>query len=238
MTALVHAAVTADGVALMDARRGRGRWTFLDPVSAELWSKVAAGQPTQQAIDDLVHTWSLRGSDPDQVRGDLTRVAAELRQADLLGAAHRPAPRSAPPVVHFAGPSSRSTFGVQVAAQAGLATALVLLRCLPIRATVAAAQAATRLPGRPGNIAETEQLHAAVRRARRAWPGRAACLEESAALFLAAAFCGRRVRWVLGAGFVPRTAHAWVEAEGAVIGQDEADRLWPYAAALQVEHPN
>ncbi|WP_327413893.1 lasso peptide biosynthesis B2 protein [Streptomyces sp. NBC_01233] len=237
MSTLVHAAVTADGVALMDVRRGRGRWHFLDPVSAELWSKVAAGQATDEAIEDLVHAWQLRGVDPDQVRADLNRVAAELHEAELLVAACRPGPRSDPPIVRFAG-TVGGTLRDQIAAQGGLALALVLLRCLPIRFTIAAAMTATRLPGRHATIADAERLHSAVQRATRAWPGRAACLEESLAVYLAAALSGRRVRWVLGASFMPRNAHAWVEAEGTVIGQDAADRVWPYAAALQVEHPN
>ncbi|MGW4505819.1 lasso peptide biosynthesis B2 protein [Streptomyces sp. NPDC004436] len=243
MSPRVHAAVTAGGVALMDVRRGRGRWQFLDPIGAELWSKIAAGQATEEAINDLVGAWEFRGVDPSRVRSDLNRVAAELRAARLLVAAHRPAPRSAPPVIRFAGiaktaKTASGTLWEQIAVQGALALALSLLRCLPIRITIAAAEAATRLPGRPATIADAERLHAAVRRATRTWPGRAACLEESLTLYLAAAFCGLRVRWVLGASFMPRAAHAWVEAQGAVIGQDEADGLWPYAAALQVEHPN
>ncbi|THA38144.1 lasso peptide biosynthesis B2 protein [Streptomyces sp. A1547] len=237
MSTLVHAAVTADGVALMDIRRGRGRWHFLDRVSAELWSKVAAGQTTTDAIDELVHAWQLRGVNPDQVRADLKRVAAELHEAELLVAAGRPARQPGPPAVRFAG-TSPSTLRDQISAQAGLALALVLLRCLPIRFTITAAQAAARLPGRSAAVTEAERLHAAVQRATRAWPGRAACLEESLAVYLAAALSGRRVRWVLGASFMPRNAHAWVEAGGTVIGQEPADRVWPYAAALQVEHPN
>ncbi|MFD8023695.1 lasso peptide biosynthesis B2 protein [Streptomyces lavendulae] len=237
MSSLVHAAVTTDGVALMDVRRGRGRWQFLDPVGAELWSRVAAGEAVEDAVEDLVRVWTLRGVDSIRVRPDLMRVAAELAKADLLVDARRPASRAAAPVVRFAG-AARGTLLDQVAAQVGLAVALVLLRCLPIRFALAAARMATRLPGRTATIAEAERMHAAVRRATHGWPGRAACLEESLAMHLATALTGRRVRWVLGASFMPRNAHAWVEAEGAVIGQDAADRVWPYAAALQVERPN
>ncbi|MFE3992295.1 lasso peptide biosynthesis B2 protein [Streptomyces goshikiensis] len=237
MTPLVYAAVTANGVALVDVRRGRGSWHFLDPIGAELWSKAAAGQATDEVVEDLVHTWQLRGADPGQVRADLRRVAAELDRAGLLVSAGRPALRADTPVVRLAGAVGASMRD-QIAAQFGLALALVLLRCLPIRFILVAARAASRLPGRPATISDAERLHTAVRRATCAWPGRAACLEESLALHLTAALTGRRVRWVLGASFVPRNAHAWVEAQDAIIGQDAADRVWPYAAALQVEHPN
>ncbi|MYV95680.1 lasso peptide biosynthesis B2 protein [Streptomyces sp. SID1034] len=120
----------------------------------------------------------------------------------------------------------------------GLFAALLLLRLLPIRVAVAGARAATRLPGRAALPQEAEAAFAAVRRAARLWPGRAACLEESLAAHFAAAFTGRRVRWVVGARFVPQGAHAWIEAGTAIIGQDESDRVWPYFPALQVERSN
>jgi len=62
-----------------------------------------------------------------------------------------------------------------------------------------------------------------------------ACLEESLAAHFTAALTGRHVRWVVGARFAPHGAHAWIEAEDAIIGQDESDRVWPYVPALQVE---
>ncbi|MFJ8589650.1 lasso peptide biosynthesis B2 protein [Streptomyces sp. NPDC093595] len=122
----------------------------------------------------------------------------------------------------------------QVAAQAGFALAVALLRCTPIRVAIAVARAASRLPGRPATIGQAQSLHAAVRRAARPWPGRAACLEESLASYFAGALTGRRTRWVLGARFFPHGAHAWIEAEGAVIGQAEEDRVWPYVPVLRV----
>ncbi|WP_375256776.1 hypothetical protein [Streptomyces sp. MNP-20] len=32
----------------------------------------------------------------------------------------------------------------------------------------------------------------------------------------------------------PAEAHAWTETGGTVIGQDPANRLWPYAPALRI----
>ncbi|WP_405886497.1 lasso peptide biosynthesis B2 protein (plasmid) [Streptomyces sp. NBC_01384] len=116
--------------------------------------------------------------------------------------------------------------------------ALFVLRLLPVRFAVAGARAATHLPGRAAPPREAEGTFAAVRCAARLWPGRAACLEESLAAHFAAALTGRRVRWVIGARFIPQGAHAWIEAGTAIIGQAETDRVWPYVPALQVERSN
>ncbi|WP_446040144.1 lasso peptide biosynthesis B2 protein [Streptomyces sp. SID1121] len=122
----------------------------------------------------------------------------------------------------------------RLAGHLALFGALVLLRCLPVRFAVTAARAATRLPGRTATVEDAEAAVAAVRRAASWWPGRA-CLEESLAAHLTAALTGRRVGWVMGARFAPHAAHAWIEAAGHVIGQDEIDRVWPYVPALTVE---
>ncbi|WP_406200066.1 lasso peptide biosynthesis B2 protein [Kitasatospora sp. NBC_01560] len=229
----VHACTSAWGVALMDTRRGAGRWRFLDPIGAELWRAVTDGVPAEQAIDQLTDHWQRRGADPEQVRADLSAVLAALGQADLLGPAQRPTEAGdAVPTVHFASPT-RTGAGLRLAAPLALAAALVLLR-LPIRYSVAAARCASALPARPATVAQAQAAHHAVRRAARWWPGRVACLEESLAAFLTGALTGRRVRWVLGATGLPRGAHAWTEAHGEIIGQDPADRVWRYLPVLQV----
>ncbi|MGW0896784.1 lasso peptide biosynthesis B2 protein [Streptomyces goshikiensis] len=234
----VYAAVSASGVALMDVRTGRGRWQFLDPIGAQLWEKVSCGTDPTDAVEELAAQWALRGVPAERVRVDLTRVADQLRTAGLLGAALRPPTPEVPPALLFA-PRQPVSFRRRLAGHAGLAGALVLLRLLPLRWALSAAQAATRLPGRAASRAEAVSVHSAVRRAASAWPGsRIACLEESLACLLTAALCGRRVRWVIGARFSPNGAHAWTEAAGQIIGQDREERVWPYVPALQVEHPN
>ncbi|MCQ8836184.1 lasso peptide biosynthesis B2 protein [Streptomyces samsunensis] len=104
-----------------------------------------------------------------------------------------------------------------------------------MRWTIAVARGAARLPGRPATIAQAQTAHAAVRHAARLWPGRAACLEESLGAYFASALTGHHTRWVLGAAFIPHSAHAWIETDDAtVIGQDEEDRVWPYVPVLRV----
>ncbi|MFF7586748.1 lasso peptide biosynthesis B2 protein [Kitasatospora purpeofusca] len=229
----VHACTSALGTALMDTRQGPGRWLFLDPIGAVLWRAITSGVPAELAIGQLTEHWEQRGADPEQVRTDLAAVLVALRQADLLDTAQQLTEAGdATPTVHFAAPA-RIGVGLRLAAPLALAVALVLLR-LPIRYSVAAARRAAALPARPATVAQAQAAHYAVRRAARWWPGRVACLEESLAAFLTGALTGRRVRWVLGATFLPRGAHAWTETHGEIIGQEPADRVWRYLPVLQV----
>ncbi|MFJ7279394.1 lasso peptide biosynthesis B2 protein [Kitasatospora sp. NPDC098663] len=229
----VHSCTSAWGTALMDTRHGPGTWRFLDPVGTDLWRAITSGVPADQAVDRLAAYWQQRGQDPDTVRADLTAVLAALRRADLLNPARQPIEAAdAQPRVHFAAPGPTG-LGLRLAAPLALAVTLVLLR-LPIRYSIAAARHTTALPARPATVAQAQAAHYAVRRVARWWPGRVACLEESLAAFLTGALTGRRVRWVLGAAFLPRGAHAWTEAHGEIIGQEPADRVWRYLPVLQV----
>lgn len=103
----------------------------------------------------------------------------------------------------------------RLAAAAGLALALVLLR-LPFRHTVRAARFARRLGRRDLDAARAEALVGAVRHTARLWPGRAACMETSLGAVLAAALLGQRLDWCLGARFAPPPVeyHAWADLPG------------------------
>ncbi|MGW0033112.1 lasso peptide biosynthesis B2 protein [Streptomyces sp. NPDC003314] len=236
-TARVLAADTEDGVALMDLGTARGKWRFLDRVGAGLWRRVVCGTPRAQAVEELVAYWARRGADPGQVRADMEALADQLNAEGLFAAVRHPR-ASGPVEVRYIDAGARLYPGVRVAGHVGLGAALVLLRCLPVRLVVRTARLAGRLPGRAASPQEADAVCAAVRRATGWWPGRAACLEESLAAYLAAALTGRRVAWVLGARFVPQGAHAWIATADAVHGQEPVDRVWPYRAALTVEPSN
>ncbi|MER8234319.1 PqqD family protein [Streptomyces sp. NPDC094049] len=172
----VFAADTADGVALMDLRTSAGAWRFLDPVGAGLWRQLACGTPRTRAVEELVEQWAARGAPPEQVRADLEALATRLDAEGLLDAAPHPQDDTAVPEVRFAETGARPGARVRIAAYAGLAAALLLLRCLPVRLVVRAARGAGRLPGRSATAAEADAVCAAVQRAvgwcragRRAW---------------------------------------------------------------------
>ncbi|MCY0930973.1 lasso peptide biosynthesis B2 protein [Streptomyces sp. H27-H1] len=230
----LHAARGPAGAALLDL--ATGRWTLLDPIAATLLDLPAAGHERETAIDAATARWAATGAAPERIRGDLTRAAADLDHLRAGRPVHH-TPPAPPPTVRFV-PTTRPTLRNRAAAAIGLAAALLLLRALPIRHVVTAARAATRLPGHRASVREAEAVLAAVRAVGTWWPGRVACLEESLACHLAAALTGHRVHWVLGARFTPRGAHAWVEADGHVLGQDDHDRLWPYLPVLTVGNSN
>ncbi|MEU2855639.1 lasso peptide biosynthesis B2 protein [Streptomyces syringium] len=230
----VYTAITPAGAAFLDTRCTRGRWVFLNPTGAALWQVLSAGVPAETAIKELTAHWAARGADPGQVRADLTLLTQSFAAARLDPATSAPPTLPAPDTIRFTTAGWPPKTADRLSGITGLAAALILLRCLPVRTVVALARVVVRLPFPPAAPQEADAVFAAVHRAARAWPGRAACFEESLGAFLAALLRRHRVHWVLGARFAPAAAHAWIETAEAVIGQDEADRAWPYTPALRV----
>ncbi|MEV6403960.1 lasso peptide biosynthesis B2 protein [Streptomyces bobili] len=127
------------------------------------------------------------------------------------------------------------TLPERLAAAAGLALALVLLR-LPFRHTARAARLARRLGRRELDAARAEALVGAVRHTARWWPGRAACMETSLGAVLSAALLGRHLDWCLGARFAPPPVeyHAWAELPGhGPVGECTAAG-WHHHTALTI----
>jgi hypothetical protein len=66
------------------------------------------------------------------------------------------------------------------------------------------------------------------------WPGRAACLETSLAVVIAATLARRRLHWCLGARFDPPATHAWAQTtDGTPVGEP-TDLGWPWTTALRI----
>lgn len=127
------------------------------------------------------------------------------------------------------------TFTERLAAAAGLALALVLLR-LPFRHTVRAARLVRRIGRQPLDAVRAPALVGAVRHTGRLWPGRVACMETSLGAVLAAALLGRRLNWCLGVRFSPPPVeyHAWAELPGGgPVGEYNAGG-WHHHAALRI----
>lgn len=225
------------GAAIMDTRSGRGRWRHLNATAAHLWNQLTAGVPLHRALEELADRFAAQGADRETVHADLTALAHQLADAGLLTAGQAPAPGPTLTEIHPTRSVSDNTqlrATDRAAGLLGMTAALILLRCTPIRTSITLARALTHIPHRPATAQQADELLLAVRRAARAWPGRAACLEESLGCYLAAVLRGRRVAWVVGARTAPAAAHAWNEADGMVIGQEAEDRVWPYAPALRI----
>ncbi|OKI41664.1 hypothetical protein A6A29_37680 [Streptomyces sp. TSRI0281] len=123
----------------------------------------------------------------------------------------------------------------RIAAAAGLALALVLLR-LPFRHTVRTVRWARRAGRRPLAPERAGALVEAVRHTGRLWPGRAACMETSLGAVLAAALLGRRLDWCLGVRFSPPPAeyHAWAELPGLGPAGEYTEAGWHHHTALTI----
>ncbi|MCX5401313.1 lasso peptide biosynthesis B2 protein [Streptomyces sp. NBC_00102] len=232
---LYTAHLPGGSAAVMDTRTGRGRWRHFNTTAAHLWKQLADGIPLDQALDDLTDHFVRQGANRDTVRADLETLAGQLRDTGLLTAHISTPPSPTTPEARPPLPAD-TPLGVadRIAGLLGLTTALILLRCAPIRISIAVAGALGRTNRPAASGEQADLLFHAVRHSGRFWPGRAACLEESLAAYVAAILRGRRVTWVIGARTAPAAAHAWIEAGGEVVGQDLADRLWPYAPALRV----
>jgi hypothetical protein len=235
---LFTASLPGGAAAVMDVRTGRGRWQHLNSTAALLWHRLAEGADPERAVDELTAEFAGLGVEVAVavIRADLVALVGQLRELGLLDAARAPAPGHARVEVREALPAgARLRLADRAAGLVGLAAALLLLRCTPIRAGIAAARTVARIPLRPATPEQADAAFAAVRRAGRAWPGRAACLEESLGCYLAAALRGHSVAWVIGARTAPAGAHAWNETCGQAIGQDPAERVWPYTPALRIQ---
>ncbi len=121
---------------------------------------------------------------------------------------------------------ARTRLHHRLAGLLGFVLAVVLLR-FPLEHSVAFVEKLKRRTVRPATREEAEAFVAAVRRSAHWFPGRAACLENSLAVALAALLTRRFVDWCIGARLMPYAAHAWIEVEGTPVGEpSEPDR--PY----------
>ncbi|WP_173867908.1 lasso peptide biosynthesis B2 protein [Streptomyces albus subsp. chlorinus] len=122
-------------------------------------------------------------------------------------------------------PAARPTVPRRARLVAAVALTLSLAGSpLPLRWKLAAGR---RLRGLPyARLAQLEALYTAVQAVIPAWwPGRIACAEISLATVIVTALAGRQARWVLGARFLPHTAHAWAEVPQGAVGRDIADAV-------------
>ncbi|WP_435109996.1 lasso peptide biosynthesis B2 protein [Nocardiopsis synnemataformans] len=127
------------------------------------------------------------------------------------------------------------TWKLKALAALAFICAICLLR-LPFRTTIATIEILHRLPLTTPTTTDPTlaRLANACARAGAWWPGRAACLETSLTLVLAAVFTGRRLHWCLGGRFDPPATHAWAQTpDGTPIGEDDTT-AWPWTTALRI----
>ncbi|MBR7832957.1 lasso peptide biosynthesis B2 protein [Actinospica durhamensis] len=224
---------------------GEGQWYALNSTAGDLWRAWARGADLDAAVAEACaqHAWA----DEGEVRRDGEALFAELLERGLLvdGRARR-ARRTdidtqCPGGPAFAGTAlpccarpPRSPL-LDLAAYPVLLLSVVLTRIsfhrtgTVIRAVRRLRPAATADPGRALRVV------ASVGRAARRYPGRAACLERSAAASILGALAGQELAWCLGAATDPYRFHAWVEADRcAVLDPHEPADAQRYLRVLSV----
>jgi hypothetical protein len=240
----VYDVCDGDGtVIILDS--GEGRWYALNAAAGDLWQAWAAGADLDTAVAEFCakRPWADQG----EVRRESEALLAELLESGLLvdGRARRARPRglgsSGPAAPAFAGSpllgSTRRPHSplLVLAAYPILLLSVVLTR-ISFRGTGVVIRGIRRVrtagnpdPGRALSVV------ASVGSAARRYPGRAACLERSAAASILGALLRQELAWCLGAATDPYRFHAWVEADGrAVLDPHEPAESHRYLRVLSV----
>ncbi len=227
----VRAALTDEGGVLLDLRAGR--YVALNVVGAMLWRTLADGGSPDDAARSVARDF---GQPVERVSGDVDAFVERLIADGLVSADDDKARR----VPADAAPAAAPGVGVTDGEPTPVAHAW-LVPCWWVVLAVALARRLLgfarlhallhRLPrhGRRRDVPAARALSAAVDRAARFQPGRAECLERSAAALSLLRLRGWPAEMVIGVQPRPFVAHAWVELEGHVLN-DRADVRARYLA--------
>jgi hypothetical protein len=215
----VLSAVHGDRTILLDLRTER--YLGLDEVGTAVWALVADAGEDGVALPGIVEMLSTEFDVPQAVlEHDVGALLDRLRREGLIEGLAPAAMASALKV-----PS-----GLRCALT--LVFAVLALRALGLRRSLAMAR---RLGRRvPALFVPTQEYLAGVVRkvdtAAAFFPGRALCLEQSLALYVVLRWTGVGVRFVLGVQPHPFEAHAWVEHQGAPVGEtyDRVGKFVPF----------
>lgn len=229
----VRSTETPDGLVLMDVRTGK--YYAMNATAEALWRAVERGEPLEGAANDVaVRT----RADAERVTADFRHLLADLERHGLVErvAAGPPGARSAAAaapaaeaLASAAGPMATTPeraasplprrWPSVLLALLGLAVAeVVLLFGFPVFHRMV-----RRLPrgaSRPPSPGELEWAVTVVETAARAHFRRAWCLQRSCALLWVLRSRHLAADLVIGVRRLPFAAHAWVEAQGRVVGDD------------------
>lgn len=123
----------------------------------------------------------------------------------------------------------------ELRAEAGcvLVLAVLALRLLPWRHTLALTRRLADRARRPATMVEAVPLVAAVQCVAGWYPGRAACLETSIAAAWLAGLRGTPLAWCHGVRTHPYAFHAWVSVEDEPVAEPATTRA--YHELLRIE---
>jgi hypothetical protein len=212
-----------DGAVLFDLEHDR--LLKLNPVGAEMWRRLNAGETEEQVVDGIA----------EQFHADKYRVAADLRTFLLrTERLHIRPPKATCPEEGISDPGAESSpfrlasdEGENQAKTAawmvlwaflGLATFDLVLHAGSLKRLCRTVQA-WPLKGRTAKNDATaiHQVRTAVDRACVWYPKKALCLQRSAVTTCLLRTRGVPARLVIGARPMPFFAHAWVEVDAVVV---------------------
>lgn len=209
------------GVIMLDT--ASGCWLALNSMASEYWRNWSAGN----GFDETIAAVGARhpGVPLAAIRADAQSLLAELAARDLIDAV--PA-KSAPKALAGSGVAMaepaftsgrahlRSKLRATVAFICIVLASVVVRRSFRTALWLVSASRRRWCRTEP-DLGAARRAVAAVSRAARLYPGRAACLELSLAAVLLAALRRRRLDWCFGSAANPYQFHAWVELDGRAV---------------------
>jgi Transglutaminase-like superfamily/Coenzyme PQQ synthesis protein D (PqqD) len=188
-----------------------GQWHALNTTASLLWRSWQDGDDFEQAVANVASRYP--EISPDLIRADAERLLENLVARDLLDVTLPQRAAAVSMANARAGGASVAGGFVTLLAFGCMLFAVTCAR-LPFRTTYRFLHALRWGWYRVPPMEQAAVLVAAVHRAARWYPGRAACLELSLAAVLLAALFRLRLDWCLGAAADPYRFHAWVETGG------------------------
>ena len=215
-----HQSEDHGGVLILDT--DAGLWVALNSTAGDLWRSWQSGAGFDAGVADVVARYP--EVPPELIRADAEQLVQDLFSRGLIEAVPRGAfagttADMAEPEAATAG--QRPGWHLTVGALIALVVADFLVR-RPFRLPFALVRTSRRKwCRRAATERQASTAVAAVSRAARLYPGRAACLEQSLAAVLLAAVHRRRLDWCLGSAPDPYRFHAWVETDGTPIPRSQ-----------------
>jgi Transglutaminase-like superfamily/Coenzyme PQQ synthesis protein D (PqqD) len=206
-----HQSEDHGGVVILDTTAGM--WMALNPTAGHFWRSWQSGAGFEEGVAEVAARYpevpleSIRADAEDLVRDLCSRGLIQAVPPGILASA-------AADMAEDPAGGPRPARHLVIAAILALVAASIFLRLsfsTSFRLVRMSRGSWCRRAASPRQAADAV---AAVSRAARWYPGRAACLEQSLAAVLVTAVRRRRLDWCLGSIPDPYRFHAWVEVAG------------------------
>lgn len=222
----VRETATADGVVLLDIRRGH--CLGMTPMSAKIWDLLKHDRTDDEIVDSLAAQFPTVCK--SQLRADITELINDLHQKELLITSESTCPKRFSTAIwsflyrllvtpetpgskkpFFRWLTLKTLFLLLIFDLCGFGTKFgslyeVIVHWQPL--------------SRPAAPEALDRVCSAVNHACAFYPKKVLCLQRSFVTACLARSCGVAAEMVIGAQTVPFKAHAWVELNGQVVNEN------------------